>query len=475
MVFADAVKCFDRLWLDDCLLDLKEAGMREKEVKMIRKLNEKTRMIVETPVGTTKEINATEIVKQGTVFGPILCCCSTAKVNRMKKRPVTIITPTMEIEPLVYVDDIGAAGSKEMIEATGLNLREMEKKKRFTFSEDKSKIMTIKTGKTESEKPNIKLKKGEIKEAEEYKYLGNWICSKGTLERQIKEIAGRIKGIIKEIKTLGQEEKVGKYSTEAQLLMYEKTAIPVITYNMECWTKIRNQDWKEIEQIQGKALKSILEMPEATPYWGLLKETGIWTMRAQVDYQRFMLYQNIVTSNEERLARKIVEDQKRNGDENGWYGEVKEIAKEYQIKVERAKEMKKMEWKKHVKEKIWIRIQEQSREKEINLKKLRHQKKQKFERQEYLKETGITEVKGILRTRLEMHDIGNNMGKARMCMFCRNEKETWEHISQCEGVEEQMKERIQAKWIEENITRTRMTEMTRWMERYMEKREKGNN
>lgn len=475
MLFADAVKCFDKLWLDDCLLDLKEAGMREKEIKVIRKLNEKARIEIETPVGSTTEIEAKKIVKQGTVFGPILCCCSTAKINAMGKRPITMVSPTMEMEPLVYVDDIGAAGSIEMIEETGHNLREMEKKKKFTFSAEKSNFMVIRTGKTEKEKPKIELKNGEIKETEEYKYLGNWICGKGTIERQVKEISGRMKGIIKEIKTLGNEEKVGKYSTEAQLMMYEKTAVPVLTYNLECWTHVRKQDWKEMEQVQGKALKSILEMPDSTPYWGILKETGIWTVQAQVNYQGFMLYQNIITSNEERLARKIVEEQKRKDDQSGWYGEINNLAKEYKINIESANKMKKQEWKKHVKEKIWIRIQEQSREKERGMTKLRHQKNQKFERQNYLKETGITEVKGIMRTRLEMHDIGNNMGKERNCIFCRKEKETWKHITQCKAVEEKMKEKIQAEWIEENITSKRLKETARWIERYIKERDKEEN
>ena len=31
--FGDLVKCFDRLWLKDCLVDLHEAGAREKEIR----------------------------------------------------------------------------------------------------------------------------------------------------------------------------------------------------------------------------------------------------------------------------------------------------------------------------------------------------------------------------------------------------------------------------------------------------------
>ena len=35
LFFADLVKCFDRLWLKDCLNDLYDCGMREREVMMI--------------------------------------------------------------------------------------------------------------------------------------------------------------------------------------------------------------------------------------------------------------------------------------------------------------------------------------------------------------------------------------------------------------------------------------------------------
>ena len=39
---------------------------------------------------------------------------------------------------MVYVDDISGAGSKDMIEKIGRNLRKMEETKKFTFNLDKS-------------------------------------------------------------------------------------------------------------------------------------------------------------------------------------------------------------------------------------------------------------------------------------------------------------------------------------------------
>ena len=72
ILFADAEKCFDKLWLQDCLVDLHKAGMREREIETIYNINKEDRMTIATPHGKTKEIKQEEIVKQGTVFGPQL-------------------------------------------------------------------------------------------------------------------------------------------------------------------------------------------------------------------------------------------------------------------------------------------------------------------------------------------------------------------------------------------------------------------
>ena len=56
-----------------------------------------------------------ELVQQGTVFGPVLYCLNSAKVNEMKEKIVTQLSPHLCTEVLTFVDDILAAGSKEHI------------------------------------------------------------------------------------------------------------------------------------------------------------------------------------------------------------------------------------------------------------------------------------------------------------------------------------------------------------------------
>ena len=79
--------------------------MPERDASMIYKLNEKANFKVSTPAGITKEIKVKEIVKQGTVFGPKLCCASTGKINDGLEIE-EVVYPTVSVKAVTFVDDI---------------------------------------------------------------------------------------------------------------------------------------------------------------------------------------------------------------------------------------------------------------------------------------------------------------------------------------------------------------------------------
>ena len=82
LFFADAEKCFDKLWLKDCLIDMEEIGYNRNDIKILYKMNKKAEIIVDTTVGQTESISIKEIVKQGSIFEPIMCCTTTLRVNK---------------------------------------------------------------------------------------------------------------------------------------------------------------------------------------------------------------------------------------------------------------------------------------------------------------------------------------------------------------------------------------------------------
>ena len=70
-IIIDAEKCFDKLWLEDCFNELYKKGMNAAELQIIRKMNQKTEVTVETQYGLTKPFYLGAAMKQGTIFGPL--------------------------------------------------------------------------------------------------------------------------------------------------------------------------------------------------------------------------------------------------------------------------------------------------------------------------------------------------------------------------------------------------------------------
>ena len=55
IVFGDAVKCFDKLWLKDALVELYKAGCSPEDVVMMYEMNKDTEITIVTPVGKKTE------------------------------------------------------------------------------------------------------------------------------------------------------------------------------------------------------------------------------------------------------------------------------------------------------------------------------------------------------------------------------------------------------------------------------------
>ena len=186
ILFADAYKCFDKLNLKDCIADLYKI-IGAKEAMKIYKLNETGTAIIKTPVGEVGPINADGIVRQGTIMGPKLCCINTDKINTIGKKCVTYIGPRVKTESLIYVDDLQNASSNlKQLENAADNIRRLENQKGYLFNNNVQKTAILIVNKKKRKTYDIKLtvKKGEIKQTHEYKYLGEWYNEKETILHQ---------------------------------------------------------------------------------------------------------------------------------------------------------------------------------------------------------------------------------------------------------------------------------------------------
>ena len=76
----DIRKCFDTLWLEECINNLFEAGIQDDILAMIFEGNSKNEVAVQTPVGITERIPIERIVMQGGVLGAPMCSLSIDKI-----------------------------------------------------------------------------------------------------------------------------------------------------------------------------------------------------------------------------------------------------------------------------------------------------------------------------------------------------------------------------------------------------------
>ena len=168
MFFADAVKCFDKLWLKDCLLEMYKLGYDPNTLKILYEMNKETDIIIRTPVGNTNNIQIKEVVKQGTIFGPIMCCAETSAVNSIGEE-VKYSYGKINIGMPVFMDDIATAGKAEHIRKSINNCARMEKENKISFDLKKTKYIIVKTGREEEIHETVKA--GRIQRTDTCKYL----------------------------------------------------------------------------------------------------------------------------------------------------------------------------------------------------------------------------------------------------------------------------------------------------------------
>ena len=439
IVFGDAVKCFDKLWLKDALVELYKAGCTPEDVVMIHEMNKETEIVISTPVGKTEKVKIGEVVKQGTVLGPTLCCVETDQINFVgedQSRPLGHVI----VGILIFMDDVMSAGNAEIARKCIRNLGVMERQKKFTFGLKKTNYMVIETGKEPKEVIEEEVKEGVVRECSEYDYLGFWVNQEGNCMLQIEEKAKEIKGEIAGIMSLASYYNVGATYINVRLQLYESCVVKSLLYDLEGWNKLSKKEIKKLESIQLKSLCSLLGLPKTTPYVGLLNEVGIWTIEERLKYRKIMLYQNLMQSDDNRLAKNIVVGQKQDEDNDTFYATVKVMTKSLDIDVDSVDAMSKEELKKEIKKQIGKKMVVVVNN-QLHLKKMRFVKEQiEFKRKKYIEEMDASAAVQVLKTRLNMLPIyGNYKGDLslpRPCPLCKLEDDTTEHMVMCKEIED---------------------------------------
>ena len=436
IVYGDAVKCFDKLWLRDCLVELYKADCAPQDIQMMYTMNKDTVIEVVTPSGTTEKVEIGEIAKQSTVLGPTFCCVETDQINKIGEDQERLLG-TQRVAILIFVDDVMSAGTAEDARKAIRNMAEMEVIKKFTYGLKKTNYMVVDTGRGDAEEIKEEVKSGIVRETKEYKYVGFWVNKQGNCHLQIDNKKKKMKGEVVALKSVANYHNVGETFVNVRLQLYDSSILPSLLHNMEAWNKQSKAEIKKLEQIQGNTLNTLLELPRTTPYIGLLSELGIWRIEERLIYRKLMLYNNLCNSDERRLAKRIVDEQERENDlDDSFFGTVVNMAESIAIPLEDIKSLPKNQLKKSIKKKLNERMTRIIAATIPQMTKLRFvDKSLEFERKTYVTQLKGDEVIQALRTKLNMVTIyGNYHGDItmrRLCPYCEKEDDTTEHLLDC--------------------------------------------
>ena len=281
----DVEKCFDALWLEDCMLDLYETlppEARDDELSLLYKINQDNYVAVNTVVGQTERVNMKNIVMQGGKWGPLKCsntmdiigkkCVNNGKYLYTYKRRTKIM-------PLAMVDDLLAI-AKCGTESNDVNIfinNEIEMKKlRFHIpdSEGKSKCNKMHIGKRKMDCQGLKVHGCPMTEVSSDTYLGDTISSDGKNTLNIEKRVAKGLGIVSQIMDILKNVSFGIHYFEIGATLRKSMLVNGLLTNSEIWYGLSESEVNKLEEVDRLLLRQIFQVASTCPTEALYLKLG---------------------------------------------------------------------------------------------------------------------------------------------------------------------------------------------------------
>ena len=105
----DVEKCFDSLWVQECINDIYDAGLNNDKLPLLFLENQNARCAVKSDDGISKRVNIQNIIMQGSVWGSLLCTTTMDKLGKLVYEDENLLyryKGLVAVPSLCMVDDI---------------------------------------------------------------------------------------------------------------------------------------------------------------------------------------------------------------------------------------------------------------------------------------------------------------------------------------------------------------------------------
>ena len=468
----DFKQCFDSLWLEDCLNDLYDSGVKDDNLALLYNVNKDVKVAVKTPVGKTTRKSIFNVITQGDVFSPIICSNTVDTIGReclQEGKYTYSYRGEVDIPPLSMMDDllcVSECGHRSHMINAYINHKASSKK--LQFSANKCKKMHVGKIKEEykcqklvidewieeaqinKENKNIEIKdlfkgKKEMEEKSEEKYLGVLISKDGKNIKNIKERVAKGIGIVKRILLILDSIPLGKHYFEVGMLLRDSLLISSILYNAEAWYNISNTELDLIETVDRMFLRKLLNAPKTTATEMFYLELGCLPLRQIIREKRLSFLHYILNEDPKSLINKFFKSQLNKRTNKDWISTVINDLKNLEIKMpfEEIRKMKKENFMMIVRNKIMTNTFQSMEELKGAHSKVKHIEYENLKMQKYLKPNSckmrLEEAQLIFKLRCRSTNVKMNLKGLYddlECTACGLEEETQIHIIHCKKLNE---------------------------------------
>ena len=93
---------------------MKTIGYNKIDIKTFYEINKTTKIVVDNAIGNTESTEITEVINEGSIFGPTMSCATTAKINDVREK-VDYKYREIEIVMSIYIDCVPVAEGPEEV------------------------------------------------------------------------------------------------------------------------------------------------------------------------------------------------------------------------------------------------------------------------------------------------------------------------------------------------------------------------
>ena len=352
----DVAKCFDSLWVQECINDMFDAGIQNDKLNLLHLLNENAQVAAKTSSGLTERKDIPNIIMQGTVWGGMFCTTTMDKLGKYKYENPDMLymyknkvgVPALEmVDDILDVQKCGV----DAIKSNALINTFIEHKK---MSMGHEKCERIHCGKKTSSCPDLMVPDQPMHSSGEVTYLGDQVTSSANNVKTISKRKAKGYGIISDIMFLLEAIPNGRHRTKVGLELRQAWFLNSVLLNMETWHNLQDNHLKELMTLDNYLIRQIIGAHSKVPVEFLFLETSAIPINFVLTSRRLNYLHIILNRSDEELTKQIYTAQKLDPIKGDWAQNVGEDMKKVDLNMEEGQimKMKKSAFKNIVRRKV---------------------------------------------------------------------------------------------------------------------------